>query len=225
MLDKKIKYLLLFAVIWLLPNVVHAQCSYERVAELSRMASNVQLSYSYDFKDHNPIFRVTATNLTNDIYMTTSGNIPDENGQAPWSFTGTGEKNIYFADGAYATFQFYSNDRNCLGEELLTSYINLPLYNSYSTTDECQKHPYFKYCKMWSGDNAVETSKFTNEYNEYKNLVETAQENEKNKKQSFLDILTNSLPFSNLYIWIVVGMLIILLVVFVNLTAKRRRRF
>ena len=44
------------------PTFVHAKCDYQRQAELSRIASNVQLAYTYDSTE----FTVFVSNLTID---------------------------------------------------------------------------------------------------------------------------------------------------------------
>ena len=48
------------------PTFVHAKCDYQRQAELSRIASNVQVAYTYDSVE----FTVFVSNLTSDLYIT-----------------------------------------------------------------------------------------------------------------------------------------------------------
>ena len=64
------RYVLLFILCMILfPNISKAECSYERQAELSRIASNVQFSYSYEMGNSYPKFTVNITNVTSDIYI------------------------------------------------------------------------------------------------------------------------------------------------------------
>ena len=64
---KQIKYVI-FALMCMCvtPLITHAECDYQRKAELSRMASNVQFSYTYD---ENIDFTVNITNIIDDIYV------------------------------------------------------------------------------------------------------------------------------------------------------------
>ena len=64
------KYLIFFIICFFLnPIISNAECSYERQAELSKIASNVQIAYSYENDMGNPVFSVNIINITNDIYV------------------------------------------------------------------------------------------------------------------------------------------------------------
>lgn len=155
----KLKYIVVALTFCLMPNIVHADCSYERTAELSRIASNVQLSYTYEIGE-NVIFNVTLTNLTNDIYA------EDENGNI---VNGAGERTISYEPGQDVSFTFYSNDQNCYGEELLTQYITLPSFNKFSNYAGCSQHPEFKYCQLWSNTDSISSEQFYKELRSYAN--------------------------------------------------------
>ena len=125
MLVGKIKYILVMIIIFIIPGIVQAECSYERTAELSRIASNVQFSYDYD-DDLN--FNVTISNLTNDIYIT------DDSMNF---FSGTGEKNMNYINGTSISYSIFSNDPSCKDEKLLTIDKVDPNYNPVEDGDQC----------------------------------------------------------------------------------------
>jgi len=153
------------------PLVSNAQCSYERQAELSKIASNVQFSYTYDFQinedgERIPKFSVFINNITRDIYI-----IEDYNGLVINSMD---EKKIDYTGIPSVQFTIYSNDPNCKGEKLLVKNVNMPVYNQFSHSEECQKNPTFKFCQLW-GDKPLNTEDFNTELNQ--KINETKEEN------------------------------------------------
>ena len=127
------KYLFVFlGSLFIFPLVSNAQCSYERQAELSKIAANVKFSYTFEMQETvelRPLFKIFITNLTNDIYI-----VDDYNGL---TILGNGEKQVNYGDVSSATFKIYSNDPACRGELLMTQHVNMPSYNPYSRSEEC----------------------------------------------------------------------------------------
>lgn len=166
------KYLFVFlGSLFMFPLVSNAQCSYERQAELSKIASNIQFSYTYDVVDGIPKFRVIITNLTNDIY------IKDDSMNI---IVGNGEKSYQYENGTSVTYKIYSNDPSCRNEQILTKYINLPAYNAFSNTEECLQNPNFDYCQIWTST-GLKAGDFEKKYQEYKTGLEE-QNNEETKR-------------------------------------------
>ena len=165
-------------IIFIIPGIVQAEFSYERTAELSRIASNVQFSYDYD-DDLN--FNVTISNLTNDIYIT------DDSMNF---FSGTGEKNMNYINGTSISYSIFSNDPSCKDEKLLTKYVNLPSYNYYYSSDECQRYPNFKYCTLW-GATDIDVEQFESELAKYINSEDVVN-NEVKKNNLWLDFLEDN---------------------------------
>ena len=187
---KKIKYVF-FAVICMCvtPLVTHAECDYQRQAELSRLASNVQMSYTYDVAN-GVNFTLYMTNLTNDVY------IVDEFGN---TFSGVGEKSMLysssnvsgFQQGKQVGFEIYSNDNNCKDYLIMTKYINFPKFNAYSTLDECKQHPNFKYCQMWVDTGSITYDQFIDELNKSTSSSQTVKaEAEENVLDEIIMLLT-----------------------------------
>ncbi len=158
------KYIILFVLCMMLfPNITKAECSYERQAELSRIASNVQISYNYEKEENSgPVYTVNITNLFNDIY------IKDEDDNI---YIGTNEVNVNYIFGGVYSYNIYSNDSNCKDEFLLTQYVSLPYYNMFSSYDECKKYPELDICSLWGGAKAETQNDFYNKIKEYENSL------------------------------------------------------
>ena len=85
--------------LFLFPFTVHAECDYQRMAELSKIASNVQINFVYDVGEAgNPFFKVILSNLTSDIYVT------DNNENV---FLTNGEQSYGVEDGDNITYNIY----------------------------------------------------------------------------------------------------------------------
>ncbi len=159
-LEKVYKYLIVsLGCMFISPLVIHAECSYERQAELSRIASNVQFSYSYEMKSNQPQFSVNITNLTNDIYIVDNYNN---------IFSGNGEKREQYSYGKTINFNIYSNDPLCYGEELMVQYVNIPHFNRYSEDEVCKNKEEYKLCQMWVNTSHLSIDQFRKEVNKYK---------------------------------------------------------
>lgn len=161
--------LILIFCIFIFPSLVHAECSFERGAELSRIASNVQLSYNYKL-EYGLEYDVHITNLTNDVYaMDNFGNVFTGNGDITKHYSH--DENVSFYSGDTIYYNIYSNDDNCKGEYLMKKYITLNDYNEYSTSPECLKYPDFKYCQKWISMAGIDTTLFQQELKKYSSSI------------------------------------------------------
>lgn len=205
-------YLFILLCFMALPSVCSAKyfetasCDYVRKAELSRIASNVQLSYNYEIVGSIPRFYVNISNVTSDIYVEdeTYGNVIDKDGVVTYDYSGVTIK-----------YNIYSNDDNCKGEKILTKYVTLPGYNAFSKFYKCDKYPEFKYCQVWLDTRGLTQEDFDSYFNNYVNEKENALHS-----KSFLEII-KEFALSNI-VWIVLTIIcFILLVVLIHI---RRRR-
>lgn len=172
---RKVKYVF-FTLICMcaVPLITHADCDYQRQAELSRLASNVQLAYNYDVTSGLK-FTLYVTNLTNDLYMIDSyGNY----------FAGGAERSLIYSSNTVSgfrntdkiTFTIYSNDAGCRGTQLVKKYISFPSFNPYSYNEECKMNPNFKYCQAWLDTSSVDYDEFTSALNQYQSTSRTEEE-------------------------------------------------
>lgn len=117
------------------PLIVHAECSYERQAELNKIAGNVKFSYSYDVTERNtPSFNVSISNITNDIYVT------DNIGNVFTNFDNV-------ISNASTMYYINSNDPNCPGV-ILQKGMAYPIYNPYHDLAECKNNDN-PLCNLW----------------------------------------------------------------------------
>ena len=199
------KYLVFaFICLCIMPFAVRAECDYQRYAELSRLASNVQIAYTYDTAK----FTVYVSNLTSDLYIT------DNYGR---EFYGDGkEKTFNFASGTI-NFDIHSNDSDCKGEKLLRKSITLPTINLFATFPECNQYPNFKYCQNW-GALGISDEQFYSEFNKYKqelsqNVLYSADLNgESDVFDSILDILNNN-KYMIIFLGVVGGITLIIVLI------------
>ena len=204
----KSKHLFIFlGILLVFPMTTEAKCSYERRAELSKIASNVRFSYSYETGyQGNPAFTVNITNLTNDIYIKDSmGGI----------IAGDGETAKNYSSGAQITFDIYSKDPSCNNEKILTQYINLPVFNTYSKSDKCKENPDFKYCVTW-GNLGIVDFEFDRDLETYKQSL--------NIKQITTDNDNTIVSFLKKYYLIIAIALLTILTLFIVRIIQRHRR-
>lgn len=175
------KYLFVFlGSLFMFPLVSNAECSYERQAELSKIASNVQFNYTYDVNNYKAKFHVYITNLTKDIYVV------DNYGR---TFQNEGEAVADFENNGNAiSFEIYSNDASCRGEYIVTQYVTLPYYNMIHNSIECGQYPDFKYCDLWLNTNGVTGEEFSTELKKYKenNISTNKNTNDNVKKENII---------------------------------------
>ncbi len=209
MITKRIRYLLCVLIcMCVTPTFVHARCDYQRQAELSRIASNVQVAYTYDTVE----FTVFVSNLTSDLYMT------DNYGKI---YYGDGkEKTLKFASGTI-NFDIHSNDSNCKGEKLLRKSITLPTINLFATFPECNQYPNFKYCQNW-GALGISNERFYSEFSEYKQSLSQKLLTNANGKSSILDSILDILN-NNKYMIIFLGIVCGITLIVVLMKKKIRK--
>lgn len=212
---KQIKYVI-FALMCMCvtPLITHAECDYQRKAELSRMASNVQFSYTYD---ENIDFTVNITNIIDDIYVSyfNPGTLSNE------ILNGVGEKSIQVGAGVTIGFEIYSNDPNCRGDKLLTKYVSTPSPNRFYQFDECKKYPNFKYCQLWL-NTAIDISQFREEFNKYETSLIQKNTNEVSNLKVLDEILLFVKDHSFIFIFGFSIMLLLVVTIIMIRVVKRR---
>lgn len=194
---KYFKYLFITICFIFLPNIVKADCSYERLAELSRIAGNVNFSYTYDIdKKNRPNFNVNIVNVTKDIYVYDSSR-----NQTITSF----ETNLTnLTSGQTLQFDIYSNDNNCRGEKIMSKNITLPKYNSYINTETCDDYPKFKYCQLWLDTDYLSIETFDAEFEKY--LAKKSETNNTSDSTNDFSFIEDNLL---LIIFVIIGIVIL----------------
>lgn len=170
-----LRYIFTFVLFMsLTPLISNADCDYTKIAELSRKASNVNITYDYEIVNHNPNFYVDITNVTNDIYIKS-----DYYNEKDEVFTSNITR-TYIASDITIKYYIYSNDDDCKGTLLLTKYLNIPYYNRYSETKICKNNPKFKYCALWMNTSGLTDDEFSKYFATYHDSNVVIPKKEKN---------------------------------------------
>lgn len=206
---RRIGYLLFTIVcIFFFPLVAHAECDYQRMSELNKIAGNVQIKFSYEtVKNAEGRYErvnnyLNFLNITNDIYVVDDwGVLIEQDGAVSYDAL----NNIGFS--------IYSKDVNCYGEKISKKYIDIPHVNTYYFTDDCRDNPNFKYCSLWLNSNYVDYDAFKKELSDYKNKKIISSEKASSNKKLEFDFMTIGIVIS-----------VLLLVVLTGLIIRRRRK-
>ena len=157
------KIITILVLILLIPTVkVKAlSCSYNELANLKKLASNVNISYDYIEQGNNVTFTVTLNNLNEKIYfvdMTDYRTYNYENDEITISGYRSGETVKYV---------FYATDSNCSKEALYTTRVSFPSYNPYYKDEVCKGIENYSLCQKWSSQ-PLSYENFLKKVNEYK---------------------------------------------------------
>lgn len=218
----KRNFIIIF-VLMLLPSGVLARsktsCDYTLLANLKKLSSNVNATYTYKVIDDVTYFDITLTNIQNDIYFV------DNNTNKTYYYSDTNNGVITISDyySGKVSYTFYSNNSECLDEVLSVKNINLPYYNKYYSYDECINNVDSKLCQRWS-NNEIDYYNFIENVGKYKENIENNVEETMNS-DTWFDKLVNI--YLNYY-YIVVPSLIITIVILlyvVKWIRYRKNRF
>lgn len=191
------------------PIITHAECDYQRQAELSRLASNVQINYNYAIVNGSPEYTVNISNITNDIYMT------DSLGSTFASKNEFSQK--YYIWNNEVDYTIYSNDNNCKGEVLLTKHISFPHYNQYSTLPECQKYASSELCSIWYNTSNYSQEEFINALTRASSTQQQTKIEDTGLSETIFDVIMDNL----IYV-ILSAVCILVLIIFIVLKVVRR---
>lgn len=198
---KLLIYITFFVGFFVFMSDTKASCTYTRMAELKKMASNVNVTYTYTIKDNKATFDIRFANLTNDISLYDSYN--DKN------YIQKGEVILSnFQDGQKYRFFIKSNYNDCRGEVLLTKYVTLPKYNTFYGDPLCEGIEDYVLCQRWGSFNITNHYEYEVQINKYKaSLIKEKKENIEEKEETFLQKVGSFLL--KYYIFILLGIIII----------------
>lgn len=205
------RILLIICIFFLAPRLVIARsktkCDYTLLANLKKLSSNINVTYTYYIKDNEAYFDVTLTNLQENIYF-----IDNYNRVYYYNNTFDGVITIPGYRSGKVTFTFYSNDSECLNEKLSVKYTNLPYYNIFYNYEECKGIEEFSLCQKWSKNNYgyEEFKEQTNAYKEKKNKKEIDNNEIVSKKwfEKLVDLyLSYYYIITPLFIIVVIGIM------------------
>lgn len=196
---KKIKCLLLVLVCcFVSPLTAKADCDNQRMAELNKIAGNVQISYSYEVDENNiPVLTTNITNVTEDIYVI------DMFGNVYRDFDNIASPNISY-------IYIYSNDPNC-GGQLLKKGLNYPMYNVYHNLDICNNNS-SPMCEIWR-DTTVYSEEVFREYVKGESTKESQQLSEEQQSET-----------NDFNIYMIMAIIVLLIIVFFVIMLVKKRK-
>ena len=220
-----------------------SKCDYSELAEINREASAVKISYEQkqrklegdngvvdtqsgkvDYDIYENYFAVNITNVTDDLYIKVIN--PNDNSIRVFSSADATDGIISFEWNDTKTvtnlqFKVYTSSKtSCADEEVVVQYKTMPMYNYFSTSAYCSRHPKEDVCQRYVTKevSAEEISKRTE--NEVSETVEKANQEDK----SAVEKITNFIK-KNKKGFIIGGSIIIVLgVVTTTVVIIKRRR-
>ena len=210
-------FLTIFICFCLSINKVNASCSYTRTANLKKIASNVNITYTYTIVNNEALFDIRIANLTDDIYVYDIYN--DK------KYTTRGEIVLRsFKDGMKYRFLIRSNDDNCKDESLSTRYVTLPKYNIYYGDPVCKGIEDYSLCQKWGTFNVANHDDYVGQINKYKaSLSKNKNLNEDEKELTIVEKIVNF--FLKYYIIVLISVIIICLGLMYYLSEKDKFDF
>lgn len=211
MFNCKLKYVMFSLLcVFISPFIVKADCSYEREAELSRIASNIQISYTYELKNGIMNYLVNITNITDDVFVF------DNYGN---KFT-VGDHVKNYISVSELSFDVYSMQAECMHEKILTKHLTLPIFNQFSILPECEKYPNFRLCTLWLDTSKYSKSDFESALNKYNDDLLNNKEIEEEKK--WFEIVWNLLTNEDNFIYFILTIVGILFLIIYFIVKKVR---
>ena len=190
-----------FISLFLIPNMVHAECSNSEIVQYQEQAKNINITYDYTEYDNSYVlFNVKIANLTPGIY------IRDVQNQMDYRYTGNDISLDNYKSGNSYKFKIYSDSENCPDRYITTKYLNLPFYNKYYKDPSCKGIENFRYCQKWI-KNTISYNEFSSKISEYKSSL--AVEDDVISNASNYDIFNFLLEIYIKYYYIILQTIII----------------
>ena len=196
---------------------VKAVCSYNESSLLNEYIRQIDYSFSSNSEDS---VVVNFNNVNNNLYL-------EYNNQ---KFYSTNNKvNIpMYTTGDIQDVRILGNSI-CKDEFINSIFIKTPFVNPFYGSEDCKEYPEFKYCSKLV-DKELDTDEFTIELTKY---LGTLEENQSDKTMSDVDDLkgvdavkekNQKNEFSNIYVYIGVGILCLIMVIIVVVLLKKKRK-
>ena len=166
-MKKIIRFLILLLLIPI-TKISALNCSYSEIADLKKLATNVNVTYDYVEKNNDAVFNIVLSNLNDKFYFIDSTNYKK------YKYTKDEIKISGYKSGDSIKYNFYSSQ--CNDEALYTLRINLPTYNKYYKDSLCKGIEDYSLCQKWSSHNLT-YDKFVEKVSKYKESLN--KENEK----------------------------------------------
>lgn len=205
------KYLIIGILIVLLPISTKA-CSSSDMSVLSKMYSNVEISYL--FNESTEKFEIKISNLNKNLYIYSFLN-------QNYIYPSSGEEIFSSVNpGSNYRFHFYGNYNSCSKSSIASKYITLPSYNKYYKDPLCKGFENYKVCQKWAKVNYT--------YDEFKKEIDSYKNSEPNKQKEEEEVLgfyDHLALFYKKYYYIILPLVITVLSVLIYMQYKKNKLF
>lgn len=193
---------------FMIPSVFAAECTDDELGKLKELASKIKFSNEFQKSEEgNHSFNVKAYNLSNKVYLS----LPNGTN----FITDKSEDDLgNYLDGEKIYIEIYASENTVCDDELLiTTTVELPIYNEYSERNECKTNKHLDVCKEWGN-----TKKITEE--QFLQIIKQEQNNvPQNDDKTFAELLKHY----SIYI-IVVSIVLATFIVIYNILRNRNRK-
>ena len=205
---------------------VKAECSTQEKTNLIQVAYNLKFDYELlpNEGNNDRSFSLTISNFTKSIELRYGYSTYKYDQQSSNSEVVKMEE--YFTGGNDYKFNIYaSSNTNCKGEFLTSKTVTIPIFNSYSETEECQNLKDFKFCNRWY-EKEITEKEFQTELKKYKESLkqEQIEKKENRVKTTLLDNIIK-LYKKNITLSVVATIIIIILIIVtIMLIVKKNKK-
>jgi len=202
------KILIIYLLLLIIPFKVNAEeCSKEFKQNISKLASNIDITYQYIENDQ---FNFIIYNLPKNIVLEENVNysqISNMNGE-------TSVRSNTFIGGANVTFSMYYKGGECNTYLINMKTVKLPYYNEYWDKEICQNAKEYIYCQ-----------KFIPSKMSYESLEKNVKRYiEKNSQVVIEEEIEDKNIFSTEVILIISGISLLLIIILISIILKRKKR-
>jgi hypothetical protein len=182
---------------------VSAYCDYTELANMKKLASNISISYDYKYNSDldDVVFDVTLNNLSEGIIVEDYLGV-----KYPYADNKTLVLSNY-NDGVKYKFAFTTDRTSCLNKSLMTTYVNLPKYNSYYNDTVCDKLKDYYMCQMWYQHDLTK-KEFDKKINEYLKVIDEKEDKDDDIAATIIDFIMD-----NYYYFIGLSAIIIVIII------------
>lgn len=219
---KKIIKIVLLTIILMLPIKIMGACTVDDKVRYLTLSSNVTTSYDYVEDNDKVTFSITIHNVHKDLV------VKDNINNRSYS-SNRNDLNNYtinnLKDGVNYSFDIYAKSGDCSYRLLNTLYVNLPKYNKYYKDSICDGASEFNLCQKWGETGNLDYETFKLKVEEYKKKISIDKtENDETKKEESIFYFIGNF-WAKYYLYITIGIVIVLLPIIIIVKKKNRYDF
>lgn len=195
-------------------SVDAAICDKDNIDKLKEEASKVSITYEMDSEKEKGIYKIIVTGLQEDKSI----RIKELNINEPYNEENKGNITLYNIESGIKKVSIYFD---ICDELLITKTVNIPIFNKYSTREECDGIEDLDVCKE-DYQYQLNESIFQNKIKEYKELKQQEEQN-KESESSITKIFNNIIEFLKKYYFYIIGVIVIAVSITIYIVIRKKR--